>query len=366
MLPAQKSVTLSPAEWKIMDTKIRFFIPRDHYGQLKTRQSSKMLEISIFPGILSNDNSNTIKLMVKNYGNSKTEVTEGDYIADLLIAPVLHPVLFPISTIEMVSKKGLDAQDCLKGEISRDLKIERLEDAIVEPHPRSKLDYSEMTLLNTIILDKKKGRSVDFPDYLERENQKDNHHHPSEFSPVELTQVPSYPPDFEKTIKFEMPASSDAMTLKNGRLLASHSQKTAKLYYSLEKPYDLHLFQLTNLLNLIASAMVRKTKTVSSNTVTPLALSDLHLQLEGLEKEHQSLLKQIKKKRTELNNFVEKMRSLATEVFHRVSPNMQTMAELDAEIHALFAEILNTRKMGKQTKPSSRQSTQASLVETLT
>lgn len=96
--------------------------------------------------------------------------------------------------------------------------------------------------------------------------------------------------------------------------------------------------------------MARKTKTASSTTVTPLALSDLHLQLEGLEKEHQSLLKQIKKKRTELNNFVEKMRSLATEVFHRVSPNMKTMAELDAEIHALFAEILNTRKMGKQTQ----------------
>ncbi|MBO1065008.1 MULTISPECIES: J domain-containing protein [Nostocales] len=96
--------------------------------------------------------------------------------------------------------------------------------------------------------------------------------------------------------------------------------------------------------------MARKTKTVSSTTVTPLALSDLHLQLQGLEKEHQSLLKQIKKKRTELNNFVEKMRSLATEVFHRVSPNMQTMAELDAEINALFAEILTTKKMGKQTQ----------------
>jgi hypothetical protein len=103
-------------------------------------------------------------------------------------------------------------------------------------------------------------------------------------------------------------------------------------------------------LSVIVSAMPRKTKTASSTTVTPLALSDLHLQLEGLEKEHQSLLKQIKKKRTELNNFVEKMRSLATEVFHRVSPNMKTMAELDAEIHALFAEILTTRKMGKQTQ----------------
>ena len=96
--------------------------------------------------------------------------------------------------------------------------------------------------------------------------------------------------------------------------------------------------------------MARKTKTTSSTTVTPLALSDLHLQLDGLEKEHQSLLKQIKKKRTELNNFVEKMRSLATEVFHKVSPNMKTITELDEEIHALFAEILTARKLGKQTQ----------------
>jgi hypothetical protein len=96
--------------------------------------------------------------------------------------------------------------------------------------------------------------------------------------------------------------------------------------------------------------MARKTKTTSSTTVTPLALSDLHLQLDGLEKEHQSLLKQIKRKRTELNNFVEKMRSLATEVFHKVSPNMKTIAELDEEIHALFAEILTARKLGKQTQ----------------
>jgi hypothetical protein len=103
-------------------------------------------------------------------------------------------------------------------------------------------------------------------------------------------------------------------------------------------------------LSLIVSAMPRKTKTASSTTVTPLALSDLHLQLEGLEKEHQSLLKQIKRKRSELNNFVEKMRSLAKEVFHKASPNIKKIAELDEEIHALFVEIFTTRKMGKQTQ----------------
>lgn len=93
-------------------------------------------------------------------------------------------------------------------------------------------------------------------------------------------------------------------------------------------------------------------KISAPSQATPLALSELHIQLEGLEKEHQSLLKQIKKKRTELKNFVEKMRSLATEVFHRATPSFQKMADLDQEIHTLFAEILTTRKLGKQTKKS--------------
>ncbi|MGM3309356.1 J domain-containing protein [Anabaena sp. WFMT] len=97
--------------------------------------------------------------------------------------------------------------------------------------------------------------------------------------------------------------------------------------------------------------MARKTKSASpTNQVPLLALSELHIHLEGLEKEHQSLLKQIKRKRTELNNFVEQMRSLATEVFHQATPCFKKMADLDQEIHALFKEIFTTRKFGKQTQ----------------
>ncbi|WP_341530381.1 J domain-containing protein [Nostoc sp. UHCC 0302] len=96
--------------------------------------------------------------------------------------------------------------------------------------------------------------------------------------------------------------------------------------------------------------MPRKT-TVSSQSIkaTPLALSQLHIRLEFLEKEHQSLLKQIKRKRTELKNFVEQMRCFGTEFINRATPNFQKMAELDQEIHALFEEIFTTRKFGKQT-----------------
>jgi uncharacterized protein YukE len=95
-----------------------------------------------------------------------------------------------------------------------------------------------------------------------------------------------------------------------------------------------------------ASSASRKT----AKTSAPLALSQLHLRLDALNQEHQRLLKQIKKKRSELKNFVEQMRSLATEVFHQGIPSLEKMAELDREIHALFDEILSKRKFGKQTR----------------
>ncbi|MEA5628133.1 molecular chaperone DnaJ [Nostoc sp. UHCC 0251] len=96
--------------------------------------------------------------------------------------------------------------------------------------------------------------------------------------------------------------------------------------------------------------MPRTTSSSSPSPLeTPLALSQLHIRLEFLEKEHKSLLKQIKRKRTELNNFVEQMRSLTTEICHQTSPHFQKMAELDRDIHALFDEIFTTRKFGKQT-----------------
>lgn len=90
--------------------------------------------------------------------------------------------------------------------------------------------------------------------------------------------------------------------------------------------------------------------TSNSHHQSPLALSQLHIRLEGLEKEHQSLLKKIKRKRTELNNFVKQMRALATEVFQKATPSFTKMSELDKEIHTLFAEIFRTRKFGKQTE----------------
>jgi chaperonin cofactor prefoldin len=108
--------------------------------------------------------------------------------------------------------------------------------------------------------------------------------------------------------------------------------------------------------------MARKKATPSSNTrdrastvsvatsSDGLALTDLRLRLEFLERENEKLLKQIEKKRTELNNLLDRIREIGVEVAHRSAPILQQLLELDEKIHAVFAEIFNGRKLGKQSR----------------
>lgn len=99
--------------------------------------------------------------------------------------------------------------------------------------------------------------------------------------------------------------------------------------------------------------MSSKTSRVSVETKRiPLALSDVYVQLSALEKEHQSLLKQIKRKRTEVKNFMEKMRSLGNELVGQSAPRVQKMSELDREIHTLFNTIFANKKLNKRTRNS--------------
>ncbi len=81
-----------------------------------------------------------------------------------------------------------------------------------------------------------------------------------------------------------------------------------------------------------------------------LAISDLRLRLEFLERDNEKLLKQIEKKRTELNNLLDRIREIGTEVAQRSAPILQQLLELDGKIHAVFTEIFTRKKLGKQTK----------------
>lgn len=108
--------------------------------------------------------------------------------------------------------------------------------------------------------------------------------------------------------------------------------------------------------------MARKKATSSSTTrdradtvsvaTSPagLALTDLRLRLEFLERENAKLLKQIEKKRTELTNLIDRIREIGAEVAQRSAPILQQLLELDEKIHAVFTEIFTGRKLGKQSR----------------
>lgn len=96
--------------------------------------------------------------------------------------------------------------------------------------------------------------------------------------------------------------------------------------------------------------MARKKFIIKNPSASTLATSSLHIHFEALKTEHQWLLKQIKRKRTEVNNFVEQMRAVAMEMFQRTSPIYQKASKLDQEIHDLFTEILANNSFSKRNK----------------
>jgi cell division protein FtsB len=81
-----------------------------------------------------------------------------------------------------------------------------------------------------------------------------------------------------------------------------------------------------------------------------LALSDLHIRLDFLERDNAKLLQQIEKKRAELNNLIDRIHEIGVEVAQRSAPILQQLLALDQQIHAVFAEIFTGRKLGKQTR----------------
>jgi hypothetical protein len=99
----------------------------------------------------------------------------------------------------------------------------------------------------------------------------------------------------------------------------------------------------------MARKSAKKTATTSAS-VNTLAISDLRLSLEFLERENHKLLGKIEKKRTELNNLLDRIREIGMEVSQRSLPLLQQMLELDLQLHAVFAEIFTGRKLGKQTR----------------
>jgi hypothetical protein len=104
------------------------------------------------------------------------------------------------------------------------------------------------------------------------------------------------------------------------------------------------------------SAPASRRHSTSADSVVPdvphLALSDLHIRLEFLERQNRKSIEQIEKKRKELDNLLERIREIAREISQRSVPMFRKLQELDRQIHAIFVEIFAGKKLGKQTRKS--------------
>ena len=100
--------------------------------------------------------------------------------------------------------------------------------------------------------------------------------------------------------------------------------------------------------------MAKKTKTIASSTSpaqeNALSFSSVNARIEFLKEKHKKLLKQIKRKKTELSNLSEQMQTIAQEMLHKSRPFYEKIQHLDEEIHALFKKILSNKRLGKRQK----------------
>ena len=99
--------------------------------------------------------------------------------------------------------------------------------------------------------------------------------------------------------------------------------------------------------------MARQSKSTNPAVTTPqgnLGLSDLRNRLNFLEKENEKLLKQIESNRTKLNNLNDSIKDVGIAIAQRIAPFRQKILELDRQIHDIFKEIFDGRKLGKKSR----------------
>ena len=113
-LPIQKELILLPNQAKIIDTEIQLYIPADYYAQICPRSSMAKLQIFTYNGVVDNDFSNYIQIIVKNNSPEIVKLKPGSYVAQALIIPVIHPLLQQKQNIKIISDrndKGFGSSD---------------------------------------------------------------------------------------------------------------------------------------------------------------------------------------------------------------------------------------------------------------
>ena len=108
-LPAclDERITIKAKEYVDIDAKIHVEIPQGRFGMVVPRSSigtKKHLALQNTVGIIDSDYRGAIKLKFFNYGNDNVTIEDGEYIAQMIIAPYTSVDLQKVDTLDELSE----------------------------------------------------------------------------------------------------------------------------------------------------------------------------------------------------------------------------------------------------------------------
>ncbi|SRR5579883_265503 len=98
-----KNLTLQPGERLLLPTGIIVQIPFGYEGQVRTRSGLSLKEglmVLNSPGTIDSDYRGEIQVLMINMGQTSVTIHRGMRIAQLVIAPVAHVRISPVSVVE--------------------------------------------------------------------------------------------------------------------------------------------------------------------------------------------------------------------------------------------------------------------------
>lgn len=95
-------MTLAPGEYALVPTGLSMALPSGYEAQVRPRSGlSAKHGVTVLnsPGTIDADYRGEVKVILINHGKAPFEITRGERIAQMLIAPVTHAILEEVETL---------------------------------------------------------------------------------------------------------------------------------------------------------------------------------------------------------------------------------------------------------------------------
>ena len=96
-----------PARGRVLiSTGLRITLPKNTYGQLKSKSGLSLRHaLEVGAGVIDQDYRGIIKVLLYNHSDTDFIVLRGDPIAQLVVQPVVYPIVFVVDNLEH-TKRG--------------------------------------------------------------------------------------------------------------------------------------------------------------------------------------------------------------------------------------------------------------------